>query len=134
MAAMIFPVTEVLVLPFEKEIYWIQHVLIVLVPAYFLMMDDGHGYRSHRPLQLDWFFSAFLLWSFWHWVVCMWTGYFTLANVGSMLCAATSDPFAGPDYRLMGILHQAAAVAVFGTLTGLLGEASRRARCSKKLD
>ena len=47
-AAMLFPVTEPLQLPFEKEIYWIQHVLILLVPAYFMLWDDGHGYRAHR--------------------------------------------------------------------------------------
>ena len=92
-AAMVFPVTEPLILPFEKEIYWIQHALLILIPAYFLMIDDGHGYRSHPPLDLGWFLSAFLLWSIYHWLVLMWISYLTWVNVGSMLCAATSDPF-----------------------------------------
>ena len=122
---MIFPVTETLHMPFEKEIYWIQHVLIIIIPCYFLLIDrTEHGYQAHAIPDWGMFFSAFLAWSFWHWVVCMWTGYLTLANVGSMLCPATSDPFAGPDYRLWGILHQAVAVGVFGILTGLLADSS----------
>ncbi len=48
MAAILFPVTEALKLPFEKEIYWIQHVLIVLVPLYFILVNDGHGYKAHK--------------------------------------------------------------------------------------
>ena len=120
--AMLFPTTDPLILPFEVETYWIQHILIILVPLYFLMIDDGHGYRPHRPLDLKWYLRSFLLWSFWHFVVMMWTGYWTLANVGSMLCPATSDPFSGPNYRMAGIGHQSVAVFIFGTIAALLGE------------
>ena len=134
-AAMLFPTTEPLVLPFEVEIYWIQHILIVLVPLYLLTIHDGHGYLAHRPLDLFWYLKSFFLWSLWHWVIMMWIGYFTLANVGSMLCAATSDPFSGPNYRLFGIGHQSFAIAVFGTCSAILGECRRtlKAEESKKI-
>jgi len=123
LAALLFPVTSCLILPFEVEIYYIQHWLILLIPLYLLMIEDGHGYQSHPVLDLHWYLKAYWVWSLWHWVVMMWTGYLTLANVGSMLCPAASDPFSGPDYRMVGILHQSVSVAIFGTLAALLGEA-----------
>jgi len=118
----LFPVTECLIMPFEVEIYYIQHYIILLVPLYLLLVQDGHGYQSHSSFDLNWYLKSYWVWSLWHWVVMMWTGYFTLANVGSMLCPAASDPFAGPDFRLAGIIHQSLSVAIFGTLAALLGE------------
>jgi len=122
LAALLFPVTDCLIMPFEVEIYYIQHYIIILVPLYLLLVEDGHGYQSHSSFDLNWYLKSYWVWSLWHWVVMMWTGYFTLANVGSMLCPAASDPFAGPDFRLAGIIHQSLSVAIFGTLAALLGE------------
>lgn len=125
MAAIAFPVTEPLVMPFEVEIYWIQHFIILMVPAYFLLCNDGHGYQAHQVLDLQWLFASYLIWSAWHWLVMMWIGYVTLANVGSMLCAATSDPFSGPDYRLIGIVHQFVAIVTVGSFSAICSEWSR---------
>ena len=44
--------------------------------------------------------------------------------VGSMLCAAVSDPLSGPDYRLYGIIHQSLAVFMFGTATAIIARGS----------
>ena len=120
-AAMLFPTDGGLVLPFESEIYWIQHWLLVLIPLYFMLIDDGHGYTAHK-MEMRTFSTAFLFWSIWHWVVLMWVGYMTWANAGSMLCPAYSDPFAGPDFRLIGIVHQSVAVLAFGSLTARIAE------------
>ena len=43
LAALLFPATESLILPFEAELYFIQHGMIILVPIYFLVIEDGHG-------------------------------------------------------------------------------------------
>ena len=120
-AAMLFPTDGGLVLPFESEIYWIQHILLVLVPLYFLLVKDGHGYTAHK-MEMRWFSTAFLMWSIWHWGALMWLGYLSWANVGSMLCPAYSDPFAGPNFRLIGIIHQSVAVFAFGSLTARIAE------------
>ena len=121
LAAMLFPTDAGLILPFESEIYWIQHWLLLLVPLYFLLVKDGHGYTAHK-MEMRWFSTAFLMWSIWHWGALMWLGYLSWANVGSMLCPAYSDPFAGPNFRLIGIVHQSVAVFAFGSLTARIAE------------
>ena len=120
LAAMLFPTNAGLILPFESEIYWIQHWLLLLIPLYFLLVKDGHGYMAHK-MEMRWFTMAFLMWSIWHWGI-MWLGYLSWANVGSMLCPAYSDPFAGPNFRLIGIVHQSVAVFLFGSLTARIAE------------
>jgi len=130
LAAVLFPVTESLILPFEPEIYYIQHWIILLVPLYLLTIEDGHGYQFHPSFDMHWYIKSYWVWSLWHFVIMMWTGYFTLANVGSMLCPAASDPFSGPDYRMVGIIHQSLSVFVFGTLAALLGETRTRLKPS----
>ena len=80
---------------------------------------------SFQIFDLSWIFGSFSLWSFWHWGVMQGVGYFTLVNVGSMLCPAPSDPFAGPGYRLVGIIHQFLAICFFGTLAAIVGQRKR---------
>jgi len=125
-AALVFPVTDSLLLPFEKEIYWIQHIIIIVIPIYLVTFDTG--YTAHRVFQIDRFLQAFLAWSVWHWIVMQWISYLTLANVGSMLCAAASDPFTGPDYRLVAIVHQSLAIFLFGSLTASLCPQAQRGK------
>ena len=53
LAAILFPVTECLHLPFEVSIYWIQHYLLLIVPFYLLICDDeisddGVTYSAHE--------------------------------------------------------------------------------------
>ena len=49
---------------------------------------------------------SYAIWLIYHLVVMNWLSVLSLANIGSMLCAAISDPFYGPDYRLHGFWHQ----------------------------
>lgn len=125
LAAILFPVTECLHMPFEKETYWIQHVLLLVVPFYLLLGDKTHNYVAYKPFDMIWLLRAYLAWAAWHWIVLQGVGYLTLANVGSMLCAAPSDPFHGPYYRLFGVVHQFLAIAVFGTLAAILARWGR---------
>ena len=86
------------------------------VPIYLILFTDR--YSSHPPLDLAWCTVAYGLWGLYHWIVLQSVSFYTLANVGSMLCAAVSDPFEGPNYRLHAIWHQFVCTAIMGTLCG----------------
>ena len=56
LTAILFPVTECLLLPFEVSTYWIQHYLLLIVPLYLLIFDDeisddGVTYTSHEVIS-----------------------------------------------------------------------------------
>ena len=57
LAAILFPVTDSLLLPFEPEIYWIQHILIIIIPLYLVMTPES-GYRAHRLFQTELFLQG----------------------------------------------------------------------------
>ena len=53
LAALLFPTTESLILPFEPEVYWIQHILIIIIPFYLMSSYAPSRYHAHSPLQID---------------------------------------------------------------------------------
>jgi hypothetical protein len=86
-----------------------------------------------QTLDFAWIFASFGLWTFWHFAVMHGVSYLTLVNVGSMLCSAPSDPFEGPSYRLIGIVHQFCSIVVMGNLTAFLGRHKRRQNLTRKV-
>lgn len=121
LVALIFPVTNTRILPMESEVYWAQHILLVLVPLYLLLCTRG-CYSAPQPLDFAWIALAYGIWGLFHWCVLQATAILTLANLGNMLCPAISDPFYGPDYRLHGVWHQFVATALMGTICAVVGK------------
>ncbi|TRY69406.1 hypothetical protein TCAL_08891, partial [Tigriopus californicus] len=117
LAGIYFPVDEVLKLPFERETYWLQHYFLVIIPVYMICFERW-DYPPSPKWDISWIFLSFSAWSFWHFVVMHGVSVLTLANIGHMLCAAFSDPFRGPYYRMIGILHQLLATALSGLFVG----------------
>ena len=52
--ACILPVTNTLFLPFEVATYWIEHVLLLLVPLY--LLRSGGPYSVERFGDPSWIF------------------------------------------------------------------------------
>ena len=72
--AIVLPVTKCLKLPFEVEIYWIQHILLVVVPFYLLLEDRDSrekitDYSAQSPFDWHWTLKAFGIWGLYHWIV-----------------------------------------------------------------
>ena len=120
--AIVFPVTNTLELPFEWQTYWWQHLLLVLVPFYMIFCTNV--YSVHAPFSGSWILMSYGIWGIYHWIVLHGVGVLTLANTGSILCPAISDPFVGPNYRLHATWHQFVMTALFGTLCALIAKAS----------
>nr|ADD38346.1 Transmembrane protein 164 [Lepeophtheirus salmonis] len=113
--ALLFPVTDCLRLPYEVEVYWIQHFFILCLTPLYLMK---YHFNLSNPGEFSWSWSylSYGIWMLIHWIILHGISLITSANVGSMLCPASSDPFAGKHYRLYGICHQLFCIILIGQI------------------
>jgi len=118
--AILFPVTNTLDLPLEWTIYWVQHLMLLLIPLYLIKLG---GQFSLEPLSdLAWPATAFSLYSLYHWLVLQPIGLLLQTNLNSMICPAISDPFHGPYYRMVAMTHQSIMVPLVGKLYAVLAQ------------
>jgi hypothetical protein len=90
--------------------------------------DDERGFLSNILL-------TYAFWTTYHFTVMQFAAIATLTNVGSMLCAAISDPFGQTYYRVHGLWHQFLCGLVSGTIYHLVAKlAVSHARGDKKAD
>lgn len=103
--AFMFPETESRVLPFQWQIYWIQHAMIIIVPYYLLRL--GGAYNVEKLCDFSWALLSYGLNLAYHFIVLQAFSIPAQANLNHMLCPAVLDPFYGPNYRMCALIHQA---------------------------
>jgi len=87
----VFSVNVGLDLPYEAEMYWVEHFMGALINP--LALVFGERYRSRQYFDFGYRLIGFALFSLYHRVVLLPISVLTWANLDQALCHALTDPF-----------------------------------------
>jgi len=114
--AVLFPVTVTRHIAGEVTTYWVQHLLLLLVPGYLITTAQ---YSVERTADTDWPLLSLSVFSSYHWLVLQPIGLLTGVNLNNMLCPAASDPFASSYYRIIAMSYFVVLLPLVGKLYSL---------------
>ncbi|VUZ47560.1 unnamed protein product [Hymenolepis diminuta] len=115
--ALIFPTTATRT-PALRVIYFVQHILIFLIPA--CILDQNSAYSIEPLGDFHWVLTSLAIQVLYHFLFLQPMSLLSHANLNQMLCPALSDPFAGPYYRIAAMIHQPILILIIGKLYSIV--------------
>ncbi|XP_023329587.1 transmembrane protein 164 [Eurytemora carolleeae] len=117
--ALIFPVTDTYSLPFEIEMYWIQHSVMLLVPFY--LYRQGDPFSNIYTDKFAYSVLAYSVFMIYHIFILQPISCVLGVNISTVLCPSPTDPFYGENYILHAGWNQAVVIfSLIGIYTVLL--------------
>ncbi|VDO04961.1 unnamed protein product [Rodentolepis nana] len=115
--ALILPTTGTRT-PILRVIYFVQHILILLIPA--SILDQNSVYSIEPFGDFHWVLTSMAIQVLYHFLLLQPMGMLSHANLNQMLCPSLSDPFAGPYYRIAAMIHQPLLILFIGKLYSII--------------
>ena len=106
--AILFPVTDTYTAPFEFEMYWIQHGLMLVLPVF--LARQGEPFTPEPIKQIHFALLSYAVFFLYHIIILQPVAIYTGINLDFILCPAPSDPFAGPNYIFHACWNQAVII------------------------
>ncbi|XP_065090742.1 uncharacterized protein LOC135711711 [Ochlerotatus camptorhynchus] len=103
--AFMFPETDSRQLPLEAAAYWIQHALMCIIPIF--LLRTGGVYNMEAINDFSWNIIGYATLIAYHYALLQVVSIPSQVNLNHMLCPALKDPFEGPNYRAMAVVHEA---------------------------
>lgn len=120
--ALLSPVTFTRKLPGEVAVFWVQHGIMLVVPALCIVSGRYAAPKWSLGDLTRWTLFSWALFCLYHLLILMPLSVATAANLGTTLCPLDQIPFRGPHYRLYALSCQLIAMAVVGTAYSWLGK------------
>merc|ERR1711990_67652 len=104
--ALIFPVLDTYTMPGEMELFWTQHIAMLLVPI--ILATQSSSFSAPPPGSLYAGLLSYAVFFLYHLLILQPVALLTGVNLDFILCPAPNDPFYGANY----LLHHSALIRV----------------------
>lgn len=102
--AYLFPETDSRTITLETSTYYIQHGLMFVIPAY--LIRAGGAFNCEAVTDFTWNIISYGCLCLYHFFFLQILAEPFQVNLNHMLCPALLDPFEGPNYRWLAVIHQ----------------------------
>jgi len=131
--AILFPVTDTQTQPFEVELYWIQHIMMLLLPMF--LSRQGEPFTPEPIKEVSFACLSYAIFFLYHIIILQPVAIFTGINLDFILCPAPSDPFAGTNYIFHACWSQAvvifAVTRIYTIILNMKCKSEERKKCAK---
>ena len=117
--AIAFPATLTRHIAGEVTTFWVQHLLVVLVPGYLLSTEH---FTVERTSDTAWPCLAISVFTSYHWLVLQPIGLLTGVNLSNMLCPAASDQIHGTNYKIVFMFYFVFILPLIGKSYSLIAK------------